>query len=398
MNICMLTTSFPKYEGDIAGKFVFELAKELSKNNTISIVAPMDSNSRKYELMGNIKVHRFSYMLPKRWQKIAYREGIIPNLKNNPIMLLILPLFILFFVMKSIVISRNCDVIHSHWVPSGLIGLICRFFNKTPLLITTRGTDINGLTAGFLKFITIKILKKTNKITTVSNVLKTILIDLGIDKKKIRVIPNGVSKELILHEDEKILKTNIGLPLNKSIILYIGRLTPVKGPDYLIEAIKIICRKEKNCLFVFIGKGQLLDTLLIKIKDYHINNYVVFVGEKKQTEIAKWLNVCDIIVIPSLSEGRPNVALEAMICQKPVVATNVGGISELVINGKTGFLVPEKNPKEMAEKLLILINNKILGESMGRQGKKYLNNMELTWEKCAEKTMAVYSEIFIVRP
>ena len=84
MKICMLTTSFPKYEGDIAGKFIFELAKELSKNNTISIVAPMDSNSSKYELMGNIKVHRFSYMLPKRWQKIAYREGIIPNLKNNP--------------------------------------------------------------------------------------------------------------------------------------------------------------------------------------------------------------------------------------------------------------------------------------------------------------------------
>ena len=127
-----------------------------------------------------------------------------------------------------------------------------------------------------------------------------------------------------------------------------------------------------------------------KVTAHRISDCVRMVGIRPASEIPLWMNAADVLVLPSLSEGRPNVVLEAMACEVPVVATAVGGTPELVKDGEVGFLVPPKDPAAIAEKILLLLGDKGLRERLGRNGRRFILEEGLTWESCARK----YSEIY----
>jgi glycosyltransferase involved in cell wall biosynthesis len=166
-----------------------------------------------------------------------------------------------------------------------------------------------------------------------------------------------------------------------------------KGVDYLIDAIPLITGTYNNILFVFVGDGYLKEGLLQRTREYKITEYVRFVGQKSRDEVPLWMNAADIFVLPSLSEGRPTVVLEAMACGLPVVATNVSGTPEIVEDGKTGFLIEPKNPADIAEKILTLVVDDRLMQDMGENGLCLIEREGLTWENNVDRIGRLYEEL-----
>jgi len=142
-----------------------------------------------------------------------------------------------------------------------------------------------------------------------------------------------------------------------SLIGYVGRLSEEKGILNFIEAIPKIIEKEKNLKFLIVGDGHLRENLEKQIKSKHLKGKVKLVGWVSHDELPDYLNELKLVVLPSYTEGLPNVILEAMACGTPVLANSVGSIPDLIINGKTGFLMEKNDPESIAENVIKSINN-----------------------------------------
>ena len=148
----------------------------------------------------------------------------------------------------------------------------------------------------------------------------------------------------------------------------IGNLYPVKGHQYLIDGIPSILSKCPNTSFLFAGRGQLETDLKAEVKRLGLDGRVHFLGLRQ--DVARILALLDVFVLPSLSEGLSMAILEAMIAGRPVVATAVGGNPELVLNGKSGFLVPPRDSQALAKSVTTLLMNRPQAAQFAEEGKR----------------------------
>lgn len=211
------------------------------------------------------------------------------------------------------------------------------------------------------------------KIIVLSHVQKKYFISYyGVNAKKIEVIHNSVPDYVFDKlTDPKLVRQILNLEEKSLIITLIGRLTEQKGHKYLLEAIhnlpgSIAC----NVNILFIGEGELEDTIKKRIRELQIKIPVHFLGFRKNA--IEILNATDIIVLPSISEGFPFVLLEGMNLSKPCIASDVGGVRELIKNNQTGILIEPRNINQIKEALTALINSPEKRTFLGSQGKKWV--------------------------
>lgn len=233
---------------------------------------------------------------------------------------------------------------------------------------------------------------RADKVVTVSNFVKNSIISTyRVPESKVETIYNGVSwKEYSCspQEIEEVRRTyNLG---DEPIILYVGRLERRKNLEFLIEAFKLIVEKTK-CKLIIAGSGE-QSSLEEMAFSLGIRNRVVFTGFVEDNVLKQLYNACVVFVLPSYMEGFGLTLLEAMAAARPVVASNVGGIPELVKNGVNGVLVSTNNPKELATALTFLLENLELARSMGLRNKEYVAK-NFSWEKTAKMTSALYERI-----
>ena len=144
MKICFLVTSFLRYEGDYSFNHCY-MKKLIENGIDIDVVVPHDrENSKDFEIIDGIKIHRFRYFIPKRFQRIAYHGGIAENVHNNPIAKLQFPIFILMYFIKSLWVSRKADIIHAQWIISGVISAILGRLYKKPTVLWIHGLVITN--------------------------------------------------------------------------------------------------------------------------------------------------------------------------------------------------------------------------------------------------------------
>lgn len=217
----------------------------------------------------------------------------------------------------------------------------------------------------------------------------------NISREKIRIVPNGVDVQQfkpknISKEEMKQIKSRMELKINEKCILFVGNIIPRKGLHLLIDAMKHICREMKNVKAVIVGSGPLKNSLIKYAKLSNVLEHFIFLGQVEDEMLPKIYNCCDIVVLPSLQEGQGITLLEAQATAKPVVACKVGGVSEIVLHGQTGFLV-EPNGLELSEAILKLLTDEDLKKKMGENGRKFVHE-KFSWERCAEKMLNVYNE------
>lgn len=215
----------------------------------------------------------------------------------------------------------------------------------------------------------------SNKIISLSNLVKNQFQSLSADKEKIITIYNSLTPDFINFSGKKILLEKYNLSNDVIIIGTVGRIVPIKGIEYFIKSSILILEKYPQCRFFIVGaisekNIDYYNYLQNLIKDANIEDKIFFTGF--YDKIAEVINSFDIFVLPSLNENFGRVLIEAQYFEKPLIATKVGGIPEAVIENETGFLVEPENETVIAEKILFLLANPEKAKIMGMKGKEFV--------------------------
>jgi D-inositol-3-phosphate glycosyltransferase len=222
------------------------------------------------------------------------------------------------------------------------------------------------------------------------------------DNRKMTVIPPGVDTSHFYPIPPDEAKQYIGLKPEDRMVLFVGRIEPLKGVDTLIEAMALLDTKGIHGLvhLAIIGgdiNGHTEDmsaemARLQKLSDdLCMGRTVVFLGKRGQDTLPYYYSAAEVVVMPSLYESFGMVALEAMACGTPVIASEVGGLGYLVQNGVTGYTIPDSEPDALCDKLSWLLGDAHLRETMGQSAAKYA--LDYAWDKIAKQVVDVYGEL-----
>ncbi|MEM2967860.1 MAG: glycosyltransferase family 4 protein [Candidatus Bathyarchaeia archaeon] len=214
----------------------------------------------------------------------------------------------------------------------------------------------------------------------------------NVDSAKIRVASNGVDTQRFRPmENREEIRRQIGVA-DRPCVLFVGRLIPRKGLIFLVEAAKQIVKEFKEAVFLIVGDGPMRSQLLAYLKENSMLGNFLFLGDVNEQQLSALYNCADVFVLPSIQEGLGIVLLEAQATAIPVVAFNVGGVTEAMRAGETGLLV-KPDSRELAGAILKLLSNARLRAKMGAKGREFVSE-HFSWQSCARKMLQVYHEAF----
>jgi D-inositol-3-phosphate glycosyltransferase len=306
------------------------------------------------------------------------------------------------------------DLIHSHYWMSGIAGIDLKQSWQLPIVhmfhtlgvMKNRVAQSPGEIEGEYRIEgEQEVIKKVDRIIVATNAEYAQLMWLyQADVSKVSVIPPGVDIRRFYPIPPDEAKEYIGVPPCNRMLLFVGRIEPLKGVDVLIEAIGIIHQKDvmkenQFCLAIIGGEAE--DTaesenaemarIKILSEQYGLQNFVTFLGKRSQDSLPYYYSAAEAVVVPSQYESFGMVALEAMACGTPVVASQIGGLAYLVQDGVTGFTVPVDDPIELENRLTSLMNDPGLRDRMGKQAVQVAQNY--AWDKIASKLIPVYADL-----
>jgi glycosyltransferase involved in cell wall biosynthesis len=264
--------------------------------------------------------------------------------------------------------EEQVDLIHAHEFDAIVQGTFAAALAGIPLVATVHGK--NYFWEKYRRRLAYRWVSRRATMVAVSQNLREFIIEkVGISPDRLRVIYNGVDV-LPPCDDADVIecRKELGLPETHRVVGVVGNLYPVKGHRYLIDAIPAVLNKCPHTSFIFAGRGQLETELKEQVYRLGLDKRVHFLGLRQ--DIPRILALLDIFVLPSLSEGLSMAILEAMIAGKPVVATQVGGNPELVLDGETGFLVPPRDSGALASRVITLLMNREQALQFAHRGKR----------------------------
>jgi glycosyltransferase involved in cell wall biosynthesis len=246
---------------------------------------------------------------------------------------------------------------------------------------------------GYLARLEKKTAKEADLIVTISNYsFEKIQAHYGVAPDKIRIVSNGVDTEKYRPtENQTEFKRQFGLKETSPVVLFVGNLIPRKGLTYLIEAAQQVVKTQSDTQFIIVGDGPLKAQLIDRLIAVKLLDNFTFISGLTDDKLSAMYGCSDIFVLPSIQEGQGIVLLEALASGKPVVAFDIGGVNEIVINGETGLLASNRDSEELAEALLRLLGNVELQKKMGLAGRRFVEG-NFTWDICARKMFKTYQE------
>lgn len=288
-------------------------------------------------------------------------------------------------------INRNkIELIHTHLIEADMYGFIIKLMKPKIKLICTRHNT-------FSKKIFWRLLKKlfslnVDQILVVSKSVKEFISKYEfIPPKKIKVLYNGIDiNKFKTRKDIKKLKQEFKLRDRDFIIGIVGRLAKQKGHRHLFKAISHLKGRTPNIRLIVVGDGELKKELEEYARKLNIEKEVIFLGFRK--DMPALYSLMDVFCLPSEFEGFGIAIIEAMAAGKPVVAANVGGIPEVVIDGEAGILVPSRDSNALAQAVLKLLKNQALAKRMGEAGRRRVEKY-FTLDRMIEKTEALYDKL-----
>lgn len=373
MRVLAPTTAFPRFEGDVNGHFILEMFN-LMNNAEFKVITPSDPKSKNLEVISNVVIKRISYMPNSNQQKLTYGEGIHVNLQKSFMAKLQVPLLGLSLVNNIAKELKNCDLIHAQMVFAGYAAYIARTIRNrnVPLIVSFYGKDILNCkqNLNFYK----PMLKKVDLILALSKDMKNMLVDMDVEKNKIRIHHLGINCEKFSYKKPSKSKNSLRF-------LSVARFIEKKGIDYGIKAFAKVVKKYPKCKLALVGDGPQWDYLVKVTKDLMLEKNVEFINNLKAQNprqiTLKEFSKADIFLLPSITTkndygGTPIVLMEAQAMGIPCVVFEDAGNSEIVLDGKTGFVVEQKNIDMLSEKMLMLIETPKLRKKFSEDGRKHI--------------------------
>jgi teichuronic acid biosynthesis glycosyltransferase TuaC len=353
MNILVFTSLWPNGEQPNFGIFVRHRIAALARLEGVRVraVAPVPYFPRPLAWP----------FIPAHWQRAARipeRETIAGIETYHPRYLVTPKVGMSFYggwmargaarVMRQLHAQQPCELIDAHYgYPDGLAAVQLARALGVPVVITARGTDIHLYSQlPRIRPLLREALAGASGVIAVSASLKQSIVELGIEAEKVTVIRNGVNREIFYPRERAAARRKLGLEPDARIIVTVASLTPNKGIDRLLDAMALVARQRADAYLYIIGAGPERAALAARLAGHHLSGRAFLVGARPQAELPDWYAAADLFCLASHREGCPNVVIEAMACGVPVVATDAGGISELVTSPAYGRLVSSPSPVE----------------------------------------------------
>lgn len=402
MRITVLSSSYPRFNGDGTAPFVKSICEEFEKlGNKVDVVAPYDPLVED-QFLQKINIHRFKYTIPKSWHILGHANSLIGDATLKLGVYFLLPFFLVSAFIKLLRIARNQDaqLIHAHWVlPNGFPAVFVSKLLKIPLVVTLHGSDIflankNWVFRKIARFILIN----SSFVSACSPELMKKAVLIGCTKN-IRLIPWGADPQKF-HKKE-VSKNEYGFQNIKRggiNLIALGRLVHKKGFSNLILAMPNLIACQPNLSLLIGGDGELRDQLEDLVNKLNLKENVFFLGRINWNKVVDFLSIGDIFIQPSIidqfgnEDGLPTVILEAMACSLPIVASDIGGTSLVVKNEFNGILVQPGDVGELLNGILSLVNNPHKLKVMGNNSRDLIENT-FNWTNIAKDFQSEFNKI-----
>jgi glycosyltransferase involved in cell wall biosynthesis len=301
------------------------------------------------------------------------------------------------FFLAWLIFKEKPDIVHTHSSKAGILGRLAAKIAGVPYIVHTPHGHVFyghfGILASKIFLWVERIFSKfTDRMVALTDGERNDYIKLSVcPPQRVFKIHSGVDLEQFMQPNGNRVekKRSLGLDQNGTVIGFVGWLLPIKGPAYLLKAMAHIWPEHPAASLVMVGKGELDVDLRAQALKMNANGKVKFLGWRE--DVHEIIPIFDLLVLPSLNEGMGRVLVEAMAAGKPVVASEVGGIPDLVKHGETGYLVRPADERALANGIKKLLNDPERAQQMGQRGKEYCRQFSL--EAMIAKLDDLYSDL-----
>lgn len=378
MRIAISTPVYP-LPGDLTrGRFLYEVARCLSELATVEVFFHTGRYPRQRWLRPrtfvvtdvredlstpDTKVTSFTYpavpVLSRAFNGIVSGQALLPRLKRF-----------------------RPDVVLGYWIyPEGYGAWRCAQHLRVPCVLGGLGTDIR-LSSGLTAWLAGHALRGADQLIMVSEEMCALVVKrFGVDASRVHTITNGVDCATFHPRDQRAMRDKLGLPGESRIVLYVGRFVAAKGIRELLDAFEPLAQQDPRLRLVMIGDGVMREQLHRRVAGSSCRQQVLLPGPMQPAAIAEWMGAADLLCLPSYSEGYPNVVVEALASGRPVVASKVGGIPEL-INADNGCLITPHDVTGLQRGLLQVLQRRWNHAAMA-------STWSRSWSDVARATLAV---------
>ncbi len=333
MRIVILIAKFPPVYLGGSEIAAYHLAEQLGKlGHDVHVITTLDREPGNYTRNKCFEVHRL-------------KTVELPVLRN-----------VLYSIQALYKVRRiKPDLVHSQstsFFNAGLAAYLIKMVLNIPIAIWGQGDEY---LVHFEKPFRKHLIKSADLVIALTKDMKNVM--LKFYNKPMHILPNGYDANVFKNLYKDTLRKDLLFKDDEIIIIFVGRLVKIKGINYLIESMKYVHGVYPKSRLIIIGEGGERANLERLVKSSRLTDCVTFMGKISNENVPRHLVAADIFVLPSLSEGLPVVLLEAMAAGLPIIATDVRGIKEIIVDTRNGFLVEPKSPQAIAEKLSLLIES-----------------------------------------
>ncbi len=385
MKVLFVATAFPRYEGDVITPWMTELIQRLQKKGIEVSVFTSSYKGMGNQVWRGINVYRFRYFF-KKYERLTHEETAVDKFGKGGLNILLSALYLFFGTISiaCLVKKNKFDIVHINWpFPHIVFGLSAKAVSDCKVFATFYGLEIRWLKKKFPFFIKpfSYLINRADVITAISNHTASEL--KGIVQKNIPIIPFSITVE----------SKNAELS-DERYILFVGRHVERKGVHILIDAYKQVHKDILHNL-VIVGDGPERKRWERMSEEYGLTKRIKFTGWVSNEELYRYYQNCSFFVLPATydkhgdTEGLGVVMIEAMAYSKPVIASKVGGITDVVIDGDNGILVPHNDPETLAQAIKRLALDKTFCRKLGENAKKSIDE-KFNWDRIVKRLIELY--------
>ena len=375
MRLLIVTSQFPIAGEPTRGRPIVQTVRELARLATVKIISPIAVYPR-WAQPGSYVAHA-----PGAVDGLDFDVDYLPH-AALPGVTRPLNGWLCGRAIRTPMARFKPDVVLAYWLyPDAYGAMLAARSAGLPLVAGARGSDIRVRDA-ISKYLTGKVVRRAHRLLMVSEDLGRLAVqNYGADASRVSVIPNGCDSATFHLGDRAAARHSLGVSPDAEVILYVGRLVPEKGLRELLEAMQLLAAKRPHMQLAMIGSGPMQDELRSQTAG---DSRVRLTGALSPEAVAQWMVAANVIALPSYSEGHPNVLVEALACGRPVVATAVGGIPE-VVDAACGVLIPSRDSAALAAGLTQVLDRDWDEAALSRRfSRSWSSVAQETLQKCVE--------------
>jgi glycosyltransferase involved in cell wall biosynthesis len=390
MRVLHISPNFPRAEGDPHSPWLVELMQRLQvRGIETAMLAPSFRGLGDHRVYG-LQVYRFRYA-PARMETLTHESGAPNRLQKNPFLYLLVPPYLLFGLARTLALVRQkrYDIVHVHWpLPQIIFGIAAKWLTGARLVATSYGADMRmakriPLARWALRWM----MRRADALVAQSPITAREVAQ--VTGRTPRIIEYWITRAQI--------PTSVTPPARGTAnhLLAVGRMIERKGYEYLIRALPLV-PNELNVQLTMVGEGQERPRLEAMSRELGVAERVKWLSGIPDVDLARLYTECNVFVHPSIvdrtgdTESVGTVLMEAMSHARPIVTTNVGGIPDVIHDGETGLLVPEKNPQALADAIARVLCDEQLARRLGAAARENIQ-AQVDWDKSVDEIVRIYA-------